>query len=185
MITPERPDSLEIGDDFRAIPATPEEFAENYANDELEWLHYATGRALGIKAREDRERAHWEARTQELITQFNGGPINPGAGQIPTMGLRAVEYIIAQEKDREDLPEQPEPVGESWIEYRAVYRRPASILDTIADRGRGYVEAVTDPHRSKDSAKNDVNRNATESHAYVTGIQRRDVAASAWEPEQP
>lgn len=185
MTAPERPDSL--GDnDWRDVPATPEGFAAEYGNDELEWLHYATGRALGIKAREQKEREHWDARRQELITQFNGGPINPGAGQIPTMGLRAIEYIIAQEKDREDLPadEQPEPVGEGWIEYRATYRRPASILDSTADRGRGYVEAVTDPHRSKDSAKNDVNRNATESHAYVTGTEERDVAASAWRPSK-
>ena len=76
--------------------------------------------------------------------------------------------------DRSQGPEQ-------WTEYRAVYQRPASILNTTEEREQGYVEERTLPYRTIREATEIVNRNSAESHAGVTGYERRQVQATGWE----
>jgi hypothetical protein len=103
----ERPATLDKND---SILDSPEDYAADYETAELEWVQWAIDRALYIQDEEKREKARkaaedarWDARRAELIAQFNGGPIQVGNGQpIPTMALRAVEYIIEQERKQEE-----------------------------------------------------------------------------------
>jgi hypothetical protein len=71
--------------------------------------------------------------------------------------------------------------AERWTEYRAIYTRPASILDKeYTGKGQAYVEERTGPYRSILEATERVTRNAAESHASVTGYERRQVQATEW-----
>lgn len=69
---------------------------------------------------------------------------------------------------------------EEWIEYRAIFSRPASILDSNEDRKKGFVVERTRPYRSKEGAQHAALYNATESHAIFIGFESRAVCATEW-----
>jgi hypothetical protein len=70
------------------------------------------------------------------------------------------------------------------IEYRAVYRQPASILDSPDDRQRGYVERVTTYGEDRERIRKDnyALSRAEESLAHIVRWERRVVAVGPWQP---
>ena len=69
-----------------------------------------------------------------------------------------------------------------WTEYRAVFHRPASILDDPEARDHGYVVGKTRPFKTKEEARAKALERSEESHAHVVGYESREVMATDWEP---
>lgn len=70
--------------------------------------------------------------------------------------------------------------GESWDEYRAIVRRPASILDSAQARELGWVAEAGPVKGSIDEAEKAARRGSEETHASVIGMEHRLISASAW-----
>ena len=69
---------------------------------------------------------------------------------------------------------------ESWVEWRAVYRVPASWLDTIEDQKLGWIEFITRPFKTKEEAKREAMFRSEETLAFVVKYECREVTASNW-----
>jgi hypothetical protein len=74
-----------------------------------------------------------------------------------------------------------EGLVEHWPEIRAVFRTPASILDSDTDRENGYVTKQTKPYLTKNDADREAKKNSEETHAWIIGYEERVVFASAWQ----
>lgn len=68
----------------------------------------------------------------------------------------------------------------SWIEWRAIYRTPASFLATPLERERGWVEERTSAYLTKEEAHRSAKYRSEETLAYVVGYECRKVEASTW-----
>lgn len=71
----------------------------------------------------------------------------------------------------------------SWIEYRAVYGRPASYLDP-EHKTTGEVEERTKACKSISEARAVALHRAEETHAWVKYYEERTVTATEWRPGQ-
>ena len=72
--------------------------------------------------------------------------------------------------------------AETWQEWRAIYRTPASYLATQKEQDRGYVQRSTPPFRTREEAKKSARHRSEETRAWVIGYETRTVAATGWEP---
>ena len=70
--------------------------------------------------------------------------------------------------------------GESWVEWRAVYRVPSSFLNTIEEITQGWVEFKTQPFKTKEEAKRDAMYRSEETLAYLVKYECREVRVSSW-----
>lgn len=79
--------------------------------------------------------------------------------------------------DRVDLAER--------TEYRAIYRRHPSFLDTPEEQAVGYVEHATDYGISKSAVRmaNYSLRRTEETRAWIVRWERRTVTVGEWETE--
>lgn len=71
-------------------------------------------------------------------------------------------------------------MSNSWIEWRAIYQVPASLLDSKEALRRGYVERKTRPFQSKKDAEASARYRSEETLAVVVGYETRTVQASEW-----
>ena len=73
-----------------------------------------------------------------------------------------------------------------WVEYRAIIRRPASILDSEEDQERGYVlfPSVAGTSRKDVRGKDYFLRYWEKTLAETVSWQTRTVSATEWSDEK-
>lgn len=74
-------------------------------------------------------------------------------------------------------------MSEQWTEHRALIQRPASTLDTPADRKVGHVQKWSQPGRSQEAVQRDTYelRRSEETWAFAVRWEQRVVTAGEWE----
>ena len=74
----------------------------------------------------------------------------------------------------------------TWTEYRAIIKRPVSLLDTPEDQARGYAIAFSAVGRSKAEVRSSdyLLRHGEETLATLIGWQVRKVQASDWRDQE-
>jgi hypothetical protein len=74
-------------------------------------------------------------------------------------------------------------VSETGTQVRALIQRPASILDSVADRRVGYVQTWSDCGPDRKTVRKDSYelRRSEETHAYAVRWEVRTVHYDDWE----
>ena len=71
-------------------------------------------------------------------------------------------------------------MSNTWLEYRAVYQRPWSILDIEQLQGQ-YITEKTGPYKTKEEARKAATFRSEENYHYVIGYETREVTATDWQ----